>query len=115
MNGSLCGRTHFVYRICVCSFVCLCAVGVDVIFQLLRVRSEGLGAQARQGRGCRVTWRAGVSGNLGAGDTSEGVGLDHLPLLPRKQPREVSKGSDQAEVRGHLGGGGGLWLLPACS
>lgn len=61
MNGSLCGRTHFVYRICVCSFVCLCAVGVDVIFQLLRVSSEGLGAQARQGRGCRVTWRAGVS------------------------------------------------------
>lgn len=48
---------------------------------------------------------------MGAGDTSEGVGLGHLPLLPRKQPREVSKGSDQAEVRGHLGGGGGAVAL----
>lgn len=100
MNGSLCRRTHFVYRICVCSFMCLSAVGVDVIFQLHTVRSEGLGAQARQGRGCSYleSW---CLWHLGTGDTSEGVDLHHPPLLSRKRLRELPKGS----LRSGLGQG----------
>lgn len=44
--------------------LCVSALGVDMISQPPRVRSEGLGAQAVRGR-------AGISG-----ETSEAVGLD---------------------------------------
>ena len=71
--------------------LCVSALGVDMISQLPRVRSEGLGVQAVQGR-------AGISG-----ETSEAVGLDHLSLLLGKQK--------QAQARGPLGQGG---CGPAC-
>lgn len=83
---------------CVCSFASLCAVGVDVIFQLPRVRREGLRAQEYLER-----WGLWY---LGARDTS---------LLPRKQPREVPRGSDEAQVRGRLGTGGVEgWCYGSC-